>query len=207
MKVGAVTALLLSLAGVALPARAQTRGPVPDAEALARERNSHFLVGVGIEHVGNTLESVGQRILLGPTVAWRASIFEPHLELMFTPFSGRYENLRLRGSLGARTYLTPHRLVELSIGWSLNLEARLQDHFWLASLTPIELGATLYRRGSLRIQLFSGLRAGFAGALIDSFILDPNGFRDSDAQGALDDARLHLPWRLFARIVFERRVN
>jgi hypothetical protein len=209
--VSAAAFLLASALSFTAAAQAPRPRPADDRTVvLARERSNFFLVGVGVEHFGNTIKSFGrgQDILLGPTLAWRiASVFEPHLEVMITPFSGPIENLRLLGTLGARTYWRVPKLTEISVGWAIHAEARLQDHYWLASLTPIELGATLYRKGSLRIQLFTGFRAGFGGALIDSFLLDPNGFQDQDARQALEDARLHSPWKLFVRFVFERRVN
>lgn len=179
------------------------------ANASAEPSDGHLAVGMGVEHFGKNAEGFGRvrDILVGPTVAYRAASFEPHFELMLTPAAGTWENLRLLGSLGARYYLPAPKNLGLSIGWSIHAEARLEDHYWLASLTPLELGATIYEKRSLHVQLFTGLRAGFAGSLLDSFLIDPNGFRNADAQEALDDASLRSPWRLFLRVVFSRRIH
>jgi hypothetical protein len=43
--------------------------------------------------------------------------------------------------------------------------------------------------------------------LINTFLIDPNGFDNEDAQRELDVARDKRPWRGFLRIVFARRID
>lgn len=199
----AATFALLGLSCAPRTALAQER-----PEEHAHGRPNRVFVGVGAEHFGKTVESFGhgQDFLFGPTIAFRRGPVEPHFELLATPFAGTYENWRLLASLGARTYI-PLGRTEISIGGSLHAEARLQDHYALLSFTPVEIGVTLYRKGTLQAQIFTGIRAGFAGALIDSYLLDPNGFRDEEAQSRLDEVSLRSPWKVFARLVFSRRVH
>lgn len=186
-----------------IPATAMAAEPDP------RRDEPHLSVGFGVEHFGKNARTFGRvrDLLLGTTVAFRAWGFEPHLEVLGSPVAGSWENLRLLGSFGTRYYLPRPSWLDLSIGWSIHAEARLEDHYWLASFSPIEVGATVFRRRSFRIQVFTGLRAGFAGDLLNSFLVDPNGFHDEAARDALDDAKLHAPWRLFMRVVFSHRIH
>jgi hypothetical protein len=198
--------------GVVSPAEAEPRPPAlgsPGSRALAASSWPQLFVGVGVEHTQKDVAKFGQGqdVLVGPTIAARIAMFEPHLELLLTPLAGTYEKWRALANLGGRTQLHAPVLGEFSLGFAFHAEARLEDHFALLSFTPIEFGTVAFRKGSFQVRLFIGLRAAFTGTLIDSYLIDPNGFRDEEAQAALQDATLHTPWRGFVRFAFERRVR
>jgi hypothetical protein len=176
---------------------------------LARTKWPALFVGIGVEHTQKDVNQFGQGqdVLAGPTVAARMAMFEPHIELFLTRRGGTSSWGRPPPHAGVRTHVKLPILQECSLGIALHAEARLEDHFALLSFTPVEFGTNVFRRGSLQVRLFVGLRAAFAGTLIDSYLIDPNGFRDEEARGVLEQTTLHTPWRGFARFVFERRVR
>jgi hypothetical protein len=180
-------------------------GPVV-AERLAREPSRYFDVGLGLE--GWNSEFSGSDYLVALGTALRISAFAPHLELMMKPGTGteNYENTRLLFGGGLRAYLPwlDHRL---SYGVGVLTELRLEDHFWLAYATPLELGGVLYRRRSLELELFAGVRRAFAGELINSFLVDPNGFHDERAEAELERAKGADAWHGFVRLVISRRID
>jgi hypothetical protein len=87
--------------------------------------------------------------------------------------------------------------VDLSIGVGAHAELRLRDHWWLAYASPLELGASILERGSLRVRLMLGVRRVFAGDLINIFLVDPNGFESNDARAALRTLESEHPWQSF----------
>ena len=95
----------------------------------------------------------------------------------------------------------------MSYGVGVLGELRFEEHFWLIQGTPIELSAVLYRRRTFEIELSAGMRVVLAGKLINSFLLDPNGFRNEDAQADLDRARHEDRARGFIRLIFSRRLD
>jgi hypothetical protein len=58
----------------------------------------------------------------------------------------------------------------------------------------------------LEVELFVGLRRAFTGKLINSFLLDPNGFENEDAAANLHDATRENAWHGFIRLMVSRRV-
>ena len=108
--------------------------------------------------------------------------------------------------LGLRGYY-PVLGTEVSYGVGLLGELRFQEHFWLLQGTPLELSAVVYRKRTFEIELTVGMRIAMAGKLIDSFLLDPNGFQNEAAQANLDRALHEDRARGFIRLVFSRRVD
>ncbi len=54
--------------------------------------------------------------------------------------------------------------VDVSYGTGVQGELRFEDHFWLLHLTPVEVSAVVYRKRSLDIELFVGVRGTLTGA-------------------------------------------
>ena len=86
-------------------------------------------------------------------------------------------------------------------------ELRFEDHFWLLHLTPLEISAVLFRKRTLDIELFVRARGAVTGKLIDSFLLDPNGFQNESAQATLDRATGGDRFHGFFRLVISRRLD
>lgn len=166
--------------------------------------SSHFLLGVAIEEYGRGTNSRDE--LYGLAGMLRFRTFGPHALVMLKPGGNSYEDTRFLAGLGLRSYL-PIFGIEFSYGVGLHVEARLEDHFWLASATPFELGAVVFAKGSWQLELFAGARRAFAGELINSFVLDPNGFDNEDAGDVLYRTKTLHPWRGFLRLVFSRRLD
>jgi hypothetical protein len=89
----------------------------------------------------------------------------------------------------------------------VSVEARLRDSLWLAYATPIELGVPLYRGQSAEHYLFVGARHSLAGALINSYLLDPNGYANENARAELDHLRDAGAWQVYLALAFGRRVE
>jgi hypothetical protein len=173
---------------------------------LAPAHGYHFLVSMGAEAWNSQFS--GSDFFLALATTLRVSAFAPYVQLMARPGIGTedYENTRLLAGAGLRAYL-PIWDQRLSYAIGLLGELRFEEHFWLAYATPIELGAVVYRKHSLEIEVFAGARRAFAGALINSFLLDPNGFENEDAAERLGRARNEDAWHGFARIVISRRID
>jgi hypothetical protein len=180
-------------------------GPVL-TPALAPEPSKYFKVGLGVEAWDSQFS--GSEILVALATTLRISAFAPYVQLMMRPGTGtdNYEDTRALAGAGLRAYL-PIWDGRLSYGLGLLGELRFEEHFWLAYATPVELSAVVFRRGSLDIELFGGARRAFAGNLINSFLLDPNGFENEDAQANLDRARHQEAWHGFIRIMVSRRID
>jgi hypothetical protein len=171
---------------------------------LAPESTHYFAVGVGVERFGSELP--GSDTLVGLTAMLRLRAFGPHALVMLKPDVDGYEQTRLLAGLGLRGYV-PLLGTEFSYGVGVHAEVRLEDHFWLAYATPLELGAIVYRKGTLDIELFVGARRAMGGALIDNFLIDPNGFDNENAEDELRKVRYDDPWRGFVRVVFAHRID
>lgn len=180
-------------------------GPVV-SPALAPERAYSFLVSMGVEAWDSQFS--GSDFLLALATTLRLSAFAPYVQLMAKPGIGteNYEDTRLLAGAGLRAYL-PLADGRFSYAIGVLTELRFEDHFWLAYATPVELGAVVYRKHSLEIEVFAGARRAFAGQLINSFLLDPNGFENEDAEARLGRARHEDAWHGFARIVVSRRID
>ncbi|MCA9641044.1 MAG: hypothetical protein H6718_22320 [Polyangiaceae bacterium] len=172
-------------------------------------RDHYWVLGVGAEYFASAAKSVAStgEELVGLTAMWRLGAFGPHSLLMVKPGVDRFQDSRVLAGLGLRGFYEIPGLTELSYGVGGHAEARLADHFWLAYLTPLELGAVVWRKGSWNIETFVGLRRAVAGNLINYYLIDPNGFDNGDASDNLDDVLHGTPWRVFARVVFGRRVD
>jgi hypothetical protein len=187
------------------PASADGRfhGAVLPPELSPRTRG-YWVVGVAIEEYGTGSRSHDE--LYGLAAMFRTKAWGPNALLMLKPSGTSYEDTRFLGGIGLRGYV-PVLGIELSYGVAMHVEARLEDHFWLASATPLELGARLFSKNSWELELFLGARRAFAGELINSFLLDPNGFDNEEAEATLYQAKTGEPWRGFIRLVFGRRLD
>jgi hypothetical protein len=184
-----------------------SKSPVLPRTLLSQPRN-YWVAGIALERFSTRNDSITalDHFLVGVTAMWRLGHFAPHSLLMITPSEG-HENLRVLGGLGFRAYLDVPGFTELSAGFGTHLEARLKDHYWLGYITPIELGGTIVSNRTLDIELFVGVRRVIAGALINNFLIDPNGFDSEDARDNLEDERHGNAWKGFARVVFGRRLD
>ncbi len=170
------------------------------------ERATSFSVSMGVEAWDSQFS--GSDFLVALATTLRISAFAPYVQLMAKPGIGtaNYEDTRALAGTGLRAYL-PFAGGRLSYAVGILGELRFEEHFWLAYATPVELGAVVYRKRSLEIELFAGMRRAFAGRLVNSFLLDPNGFENEDAQARLVRARHEDAWHGFVRIVISRRID
>jgi len=171
---------------------------------LAPKSNSYFTIGVGIERFGR--EVAGNDNLFGLAAMWRIHSFGPHVLLMSKPSDAGIEDSRFLAGLGLRGYF-PLLGTSFSYGVGVHAEMRLEDHYWLAYATPLELGAVIWAKDSWDIELFVGARRAMAGDLINHFFIDPNGFDNENAREELDRVRTDTPWQGFLRLVFARRID
>jgi hypothetical protein len=178
-------------------------GPILPASLIPPE-SRYLALGVALEGFGRSFENGDA--FGGLAALYRLKSFGPHASLLLRPSEAGIQAWRLLTGLGLRGYL-PVGPVEVSYGVGVYLEARLLDHYWLGHAMPLELGTVLSRAGSWNIELFMGARYAFTGKLINTFLIDPNGFDNEDAQRELDVARDKRPWRGFLRIVFARRID
>lgn len=142
----------------------------------------------------------------GLMLAYRTGSLSPHLRALISPSLGAYQNIAGAAAAGVRVHFELGG-VALSYGVGLSIEARLRDSLWLAYATPIELGTPLYRGDSAEHHLFVGARHSMAGALINSYLLDPNGYDNEDSLDRLRDLRDAHAWQLYISLVFGRRVE
>lgn len=142
----------------------------------------------------------------GLAIAYRSRTVSPHLRALLSPSVGAYQNLAGMAGAGVRVHFVLGG-VPLSYGVGLSIEARLRDSLWLAYATPVELGTPIYRGASAEHHLFVGARHSMAGALINSFLLDPNGYDNEDSLDRLADLREAHAWQLYVSLVFGRRVE
>jgi hypothetical protein len=204
----AITSLLATLAATqpAAPDGGTSHAVLPGAWRLSPP--TYWVVGATIENAGHNVhkDEIVSDILFGlsATLRWRA--FGPHARLLLAPGGDRYNDTRVFASTGLRGFL-PLLGTEFSYGVAVQYDARLEQHYWLAGVTPIEVGATVYRAGSWNIDVFIGARYALTGALVDSFLIDPNGFDNEDAHDDLVAARDEQPWEGFLSVVFGRRIE
>ena len=216
MKGGAVALLALALSLVWVdPAAAADNAPKRDEAVmqgpvlpahLVAERPGFWRVGLGLERFGTGFE--GSDYLAALSVAYRYRAFVPNLLFLAKPrlSTEGYEESRFVLGLGLRSYVKLWG-VDVSYGTGVQGELRFEDHFWLLHLTPLELSAVLFRRRTLDIEFFVGARGAVTGKLIDSFLLDPNGFQNESAQAALDRATGGDRFHGFFRLVVSRRLD
>jgi hypothetical protein len=142
----------------------------------------------------------------GLMLAYRTSSLSPHVRALISPSLGTYQNLAGAAGAGVRVHFELGG-VALSYGVGISIEARLRDSLWLAYATPIELGMPLYRGTSAEHHVFVGARRSMGGALINSYLLDPNGYDNEDSLDRLRDLRDDQAWQLYVSLVFGRRVE
>jgi hypothetical protein len=206
----AVVMLGLSTTSVRVDDAATTTTAVPMLPRhLGAPAQNYWVVGVGIEQFGSNLTASDQRNnqLVGLVTRWRISVFGPHALLMTRPSFENYENTRFLAGMGLRAHYDVPGFTEISWGFGGHFEIRLSDHYWLGYMTPLELGAVIWDRGSWKIELSIGARRAVAGALINQILIDPNGLENEAAAENLYEARHERPWKGFVRLVFGRRLD
>jgi len=142
----------------------------------------------------------------GLSLAYRTGTLSPHVRMLVSPSIDRYQDLAVMAGLGLRVHFELAG-VPLSYGTGLSFEARLRDSLWLAYATPLELGTALYRGDSAEHYVFVGARHTLAGALINSYLLDPNGYESEAARAELHRMRDGSAWQIYVALVFGRRVE
>ena len=150
--------------------------------------DTRWEVALGFERVGDSMVSPldPDDELLSLGVGLTGDWLGGHLTISLSPnLLGELVEVRGMGTLGLRAF-TDVAGVELSYGVNAQIEARLADHFWLAYASPAELGVTLYDNRTARVRLIGGVRMNLAGALINSYLIDPNGFFSESASAELD---------------------
>lgn len=207
---GALATVVLSLSATAAAqprtgAAPTLSGPVLPA-ALVPDKPAYLRLGLGLERFGN--ESIQSDYLLAISGVYRYRAFGPNASFLAKPRLGTadYETSRFLLGLGLRGY-APLLGSEVGYGFGVLGELRFENHFWLIQGTPIELSAVVYRRRTFEIELTLGMRIVLAGNLINSFLLDPNGFKNEDAQAGLDRARHEDRAAGFIRLIFSRRLD
>lgn len=165
----------------------------------------HWLVGAQMEYSHSRASRIRSldALRIGIGVAYRYRAWGPHARLMVSPSTQTYEafNGQVRG--GLRSHFEAAGIF-WSYGVALSAEVRLLDHLWLAHATPLEVGAVVFERGTLRVSLLGGVRRAIAGHWINSVWIDPNGLDNNSAR-----ANLHLledshPWEAFVTVDFAR---
>src|SRR5687768_12472359 len=124
------------------------RGPVVPAH-LVDNQTPFWSIGVAFEGYGS--EESGDA-LIGLASMLRVGWFGPNALIMLKPDPSGYEQSRFLGGLGLRAYFSLFDR-SFSYGVGAHIEARLEDHFWLAYATPFELGATIYAERTWDVQL------------------------------------------------------
>jgi hypothetical protein len=143
---------------------------------------------------------------VGLSLAYRNGAFGPHARILVSPALGSYQNLAGLAGVGLRAHFELAG-VHLSYGVGVHAETRLRDSLWLTYATPVEVGGELYHGNSAELQAFLGLRRPLAGRLINSFLLDPNGFDNENSRDRLVELRDERPWQLYLSVVFGRRLE
>jgi hypothetical protein len=172
------------------------------ADAVARRAD--WTAGVVLER---TLHSVRRHLIDDQLFGLSATYFAAgrygiHGRVLVSPNVGRFVDTRGVGALGFR--LRTNVLgVDTYLGTGAHLEARLRTHYWLGYVAPAEIGITAWRKGSFRLEVFFGARAAVVGDLIDSYLIDPNGVDNAQAEASLT-ARRARPWELYLSVVLAR---
>ena len=208
----ALVALLAAAHAWAQPARdrpapgAYSERPLLPERAEVLEKD-FWVVGVGIERgIVRLTDNPADELRLGVQLSYRNRVWGPHAWLQAGPDSGtRLENLSAAVGAGIRAHFLLWEQA-FSYGVSVQLETRFRRSFWLAMATPLELGTVLWSRGSAEISVFSGMRRVFAGELVNSFLLDPNGFDNQDRADELTDIKRNSAWQGFIAVTFARRL-
>jgi hypothetical protein len=213
--VRAVCSAALGL-GALLGTSAEALADAPDQSVassfLATERAVHssrfWWPTVVLERASTHLRGVRSidETRFGLALAYRTGSLSPHLRALISPSLEAYENVAAMAGAGVRVHFDLGD-VPLSYGVGLSIEARLRDSIWLAYATPVEIGAPLYRGDSAEYYVFVGARHSMAGALINSYLLDPNGYDNQDSFDRLAELREEHAWQLYVSFAFGRRIE
>ncbi len=143
---------------------------------------------------------------LGLSLAYRRGVWGPHIRIAVSPNIVNYQNVAAMSGAGLRAHFS---LFGYPVSWGMgaHVETRLRDSLWLVYGTPIELGVPFYRGRSAEFYVFFGARRAVHGELINSFLLDPNGYDNEKSREQLDILRHDRPWQLFVTLAFGRRVE
>jgi len=191
---------------------------IPDGpNVLEAMRIDHgaWLVGTTLEATTGSTSRLQDEILFGASATRRFGRIGVGAKVAFDPIEllrvlaqedeGRIEKHRFLFELHTR-YAFELWGLDLLYGINVQGEARIEDHFGLIYVTPIELGVVLHQSGSNYLQLFVGTRVLAFGRLINHFLIDPNGY---DSDGARDDLHEEEEQRAegFIGLAFTRRVD
>jgi hypothetical protein len=142
----------------------------------------------------------------GLSLAYRTSSLSPHVRALISPSLAAYQNLAGMAALGLRVHFALGG-IPFSYGVGASIEARLRDSLWLAYATPLEIGTPIYRGDSAEHYVFIGARRTMAGALINSYLLDPNGYDNQNSRDQLAELRDEHAWQLYVSFAFGRRIE
>ena len=192
--------------------QAPKRDSTPDSgvyapASLARQSESFFWPAVALERGVGQWDGASalDETRIGLAMAYRWPWISPHLKLLVSPNIDAYQNVSAAAGLGVRAHLD--RLgMPLSLGAGSHVETRLRHSIWLTDLTPLEVGVPLFEQGSAEHYVFVGIRYAVMGKLINSYLVDPNGFDNEISEGTLD-AMLSSPWQLYIAFVFGREIR
>lgn len=163
---------------------------------LVIERGSTHLTGV------RSLDETR----FGLALALRGWALSPHLRVLVSPSFEQPHNVAAMAGAGLRA-LVDIGGMPLSYGVGMHLETRLRDSLWLGYATPLELGTPLYRGDTAEHFVFIGARRTFAGRLINSYLLDPNGYDNEAYAERLADLLDEHAWQLYVSFCFGRRIE
>ncbi len=181
------------------------------------DSTGYWVVGFAFERSGDNF--VGRNVLAdqlyGVGMGYRYRPIGIHSRLMFSPRE-ELEGTRLLAGMTLRAYVDLLG-VEFAYGTGIQADLRLEEGFWVASATPAELSAVIFDRGSWRVQLAVGISRIFAGDVVDSFLVDPNGFQSDSVRQQLNcglrdgphasDCGSLAPWQGLLNLTFARRVD
>lgn len=169
----------------------------------------HWIVGVtvdrGVSPGRIEVQDFVDDQLFGVTTTYHRGRFGFNAKLLFTP-----QRVSARGRAGVVVGARVRLMRILDRTWSYGLavhgDAILDDHHSIFYVAPIELGFDVIKSNSFRGQLFFGVRYAITGSIIDSVLIDPNGFEHQVFEEILDD-KLDNPWEGFVSLVFARRID
>lgn len=166
-----------------------------------------WLIGPAIELrlAEDTTENREDELLYGLDWGFRWKLLEVTTRWAVSPDrENNLEDLRLFAGLTLRGVI-PAGPVELLYGAGTHIEARLEDHFFLAYVAPVEVGVVFWDRLSWNMRALGGSRVLYADGPIENVVLDPNGL-DEDAQADLEAIR-ERRLEFYVSLVFARELR
>ena len=172
------------------------------------QSSGYWVAGAVLERGSSNITGVRSldETRLGLSLAYRRGPFGPHLRALISPSFADLENAAALLGIGIRAHLNVWGL-PLTYGIGAHIEARLRDSLIVSYLTPVEIGTPIYTLGSAEFGIVLGLRRAIRGRLINSFLLDPNGFDNQNSQDRLDQIVEERPWQAFVSVTFGRRLD